>query len=216
MYMPGHRDCDRRARDDHRAARRAGRALERLVRGQAAAPLLARANDVEERVVDADGHADQHDHGLRRVVEREHLADRSEQAERGGDSCQREQHRNERRDDGAEREQKHEQRDRDREELGALQVAVDRRDRALRSPRCRRSPRSSPADAPCSRRVPRPAARRSRIGHCPISTMTSAEWRSVEVRTWMSPSPRSSGAPDVVGPPPRSTARPSRSASLWR
>ena len=119
-YMPGHRDGDGRARDEHRAPGGAGGALERLVRGHAALALLARADHVEERVVDADGHADQEDDRLDAVVERERLADRPEQAERGDDGGQREQHRHERGDDRAEREQQDEQRHRHREQLGAV------------------------------------------------------------------------------------------------
>ena len=95
----GHRDHDGRARDEDRAARGAGRPLERLVRRQAAMPLLARADDVEERVVDADGHPDQEHDRLDAVVEREDLADRAEQAERRDHGGQREQDRHERRDD---------------------------------------------------------------------------------------------------------------------
>ena len=93
--------------------------------GQPALALLARADDVEERVVDADRHPDQQHDGLDAVVEREHLADRSEQPERRrrprslraatGTSAA---------TSGAEREQQHEQRHRDREQLGAAQVVA--------------------------------------------------------------------------------------------
>ncbi len=65
-----------------------------------AAPRLAfgaRADDEEERVVDADRHPDQQHHGLGAVFDREQLAERSEQPEAGGDRAQREQDRNERR-----------------------------------------------------------------------------------------------------------------------
>ena len=81
--------------------------------------------DVEERVVDADRHADQDDDDLRRVVDRKHLADRPEQAERGGDRGQREHDRDDGGEDRAEREEQDEQRHRDREQLGAVEVAVD-------------------------------------------------------------------------------------------
>ena len=120
-----HGDRDGRARDEDRAARRARGALERLVRRQAAMPLFARADHVEERVVDPDGHADQQHHRLDAVVDREDLADRAEQPERRGDRGEREQDRHERGDDRAEREQQDDQRDRDREQLGAMQVALD-------------------------------------------------------------------------------------------
>ena len=80
--LAGHRDRDGRSGDQHRAAGGARRALKCLARRRAASALLARAHDVEQRVVDADRHPDQQHDGLDAVVEREHLADRTEQAER--------------------------------------------------------------------------------------------------------------------------------------
>ena len=123
--LAGHGDRDGAAGDEHRAAGGAGGARERLVRGRAALPLLAGADDVEERVVDADGHADQEHDRLDGVVEREGLADRAEQAEGGRDRRQREQHRHERGDDRAEGKEEHEQRHGHGQELRAVQVAVD-------------------------------------------------------------------------------------------
>jgi hypothetical protein len=79
------------------------------VRQQAATAFLARADHVEQRVIHADGQADQEHHRLDAVIERERLADRSEQAEPGDDRGQPKQDRHERRDAGAEREQEHEQ-----------------------------------------------------------------------------------------------------------
>ena len=93
--------------------------------GRAALAFCARADDEEERVVDADRHPDQQHHRLGAVLDRKQLAERSEQAEARGDGAQREHDRNERRDQRPEREQEHEQRDRDREQLRAVQVAVD-------------------------------------------------------------------------------------------
>jgi hypothetical protein len=55
--------------------------LERVVGGKASRPLLARADHVEQRVVQTDRHPDQQHNGLDAGVEREDLADRSEQAE---------------------------------------------------------------------------------------------------------------------------------------
>ena len=54
----GHSDHDRRSRDKHGAPGRTRGRLERVVRARTAATLLARADDVEERIVDADRHAD--------------------------------------------------------------------------------------------------------------------------------------------------------------
>jgi hypothetical protein len=105
---PGHRDHDGCAGDDDRASRRACCALERFVRRDPALPLAARSDDVEERVVDSDRHADQDDDDLDAVVEREELADRTEQSERGGHGGECEQNRHERGHDRTEREQEHE------------------------------------------------------------------------------------------------------------
>ena len=121
----GHGDRDGRARDDHGSAGGSERRLECLADRYTSAALGARADDEEERVVDADRHPDQQHHGLGAVFDREQLAERSEQAEAGGDRAQREQDRDKRRGQRAEREQEHEQRERDREQLRAVQVAVD-------------------------------------------------------------------------------------------
>src|SRR5918994_1526845 len=59
---PGHRDRDGAAGDDDRPTRRRCRDLDRVERRTPAGPLLADPPDVEERVVDADRHADQQDH----------------------------------------------------------------------------------------------------------------------------------------------------------
>ena len=139
--------------------------------------LLARADHVEERVVDADGHTDQEDDRLDAVVEREGLADRPEQAESGGDGGQREQHRHERGDDRAEREQQDEQRDRDREQLGAVQVAADDAvARVARGDVARLLDRHL-RDGRRRRRAPRSGTHRSRRTARP-SPATSAECRS--------------------------------------
>ena len=53
-------------------------------------PLLALAGDVEDRVVDTDGEADQQDDGLRGVGHREELARDGGQPERGHDGAHRE------------------------------------------------------------------------------------------------------------------------------
>ena len=92
---------------------------------QPAQALLARADDIEERVVDADRHPDQHHDRLDASSIGNAWLSRPEQAEGGGHGGQREHDGHERGDERAEREQEHEQRDRDREQLGAMKVAVD-------------------------------------------------------------------------------------------
>ena len=85
-------------------------------------PLAA---DVEQRVVDADGEADQdHDRSRRRAVGRD-LRDEPERAERRADRGQAEQQRHRRGDERAEGEHQDQQRDRKRDQLGAVQPVVD-------------------------------------------------------------------------------------------
>jgi hypothetical protein len=120
-----HRDRDSRARDEDGPTGRARGPLERFVRREAAVALLARADHVEERVVHADGHADQEDDRLDAVVERKSLADEVEQAEGRRDGREREEHGDESRDDRPEREQEDEQGHGDGKELGPVQVVRD-------------------------------------------------------------------------------------------
>ena len=120
----GHGDDHRRSRDDHRSSGRVGRALERLVGGQPAPPLLSRANDVEERIVDPHGHPDQDEDDAGGVVDSEDLAGRPLNAHSGEDDGHRQQDRDARRDDRPEREQQHEQRHGHGQELGAMEIAV--------------------------------------------------------------------------------------------
>ena len=84
--LAGHRDRHGRAGDRGRCGRRCARCARapRARRARALA-LLARADDVEERVVDADRHPDQQHDRLDAGVEREELADRPEQPEGGDD-----------------------------------------------------------------------------------------------------------------------------------
>jgi hypothetical protein len=82
------------------------------MRLDAAVALLARADHVEERVVDPDGHSDQDDDDLHAVVEWEGLADRTEQAEGRRDCGQSKQHGNECGNDRTECEQQHDERHR--------------------------------------------------------------------------------------------------------
>ena len=61
-----HRSHDREARDEHRASRGGRGDLDRVDLAGATRQLLALTGDVEDRVVHADGEADQQDHRLRR------------------------------------------------------------------------------------------------------------------------------------------------------
>ena len=111
---------------EHGLARGRRRAQQRVARLCARPPLLALAAEVEERVVDADGHADEQDHGLGHVRRRQHVGEERVEPEGGEHGGEREQHRQAGRDERAEREQEDEQRDRDREQLGVREVLVER------------------------------------------------------------------------------------------
>ena len=87
-----------------------------------ARPLLALALEVEERVVDGHGHADQHHQDLRALAGRHELARDGGQPEGGEHRGQPEQHRDAGREQRAEGQQQDEQGDRDREELRLLEV----------------------------------------------------------------------------------------------
>jgi hypothetical protein len=127
-----HRDHHRDARDEHGTPRGRRGGLERRLRALAAGPLLPFAPQVEHRVVDPDGEADQENDRGNRLVDREHLADRAEQADRGGDRGGGEAQRDQRRDQRAERQQQDDQRDRQGGGLGLLEVVLERlRDRLV-------------------------------------------------------------------------------------
>ena len=68
--MPASEAIDGQAGDEHRVAAGRGGGLERGQLAGAARPLLALTLEVEERVVDADGHADQHHQDLRALAGR--------------------------------------------------------------------------------------------------------------------------------------------------
>ena len=99
---------------------------QRLASARAPRPLLALAAEVEERVVDADRHPDQQDHGLGRVAGRDHMARERGQTDRREHAREGEQHRQAGRDERAERDQQDDQRDRQRRVLGPLEVLVQR------------------------------------------------------------------------------------------
>ena len=87
--------------------------------------LLALAADVEERVVDADGEADEHDHRGEVLRRGRELADAGHEAHGGHHGGDAEQQRQAGGDERAEREQQDHQRDRQRERLGLLEVVLE-------------------------------------------------------------------------------------------
>ena len=123
--QPGHRADHGRAGHQDRVARGLGRDLDGVAGGVALGPLLALALEVEQRVVDADGHADQHDHAGHGGVGVDQVRDRSQDADRGGHAGAGEQHRDAGRDQGAEGEQHQDQRHRQAERLGRGEVVGD-------------------------------------------------------------------------------------------
>jgi len=108
----GHRDQHRRAGDQHRLTGRRRRAQQRVVRRSAAAPFLALALEVEERVVDADGEADHHDHRRCRGRRVHDGADDLVQSDRADHGRERKQHGQACGDEGAERDEQDDQRQR--------------------------------------------------------------------------------------------------------
>ena len=164
----GHRDQHGDARDEDGAAGGGCGGLEGGVLAASGGPLLTLAAEVEERVVDSDGEADQEDHLGDLLVDGDELARERDQGRRRDDGGDRQQHRDQGRDGGAEDEQQDDERQRERDHAGGLEHAVERlvdclagagaaelldveaRDarqrscrRRRRSCRCRRSPRRS-------------------------------------------------------------------------
>ncbi len=78
--MPGHRGHDRQAGDEHRAAGRGRRDLQRVGGRAPARTLLALTAQVEQRVVDADSQADQQDHRVDRLVDVQQVAEAARSA----------------------------------------------------------------------------------------------------------------------------------------
>ena len=120
-----HRDDDRDAGDEHGAAGGGRGGFERRLRALAGVALLHFSSHVEHAVVDADGEADEQHHGRDRLVERDELGDRAEQADRPHDRGQREQQRKAGGDERAEGDDEDHERDRQREELGPLEVLLE-------------------------------------------------------------------------------------------
>src|SRR3954453_7979181 len=93
------------ARDEHGAARRRGGSLEGGAMALARGALLTLTLDVEERVVDADGQADQQHDRSDVLIHAEPLARDREQADRRHHAGERDDDRHGRRDEGAEDEE---------------------------------------------------------------------------------------------------------------
>ena len=87
--------------------------------------LLALAADVEQRVVDPDGQADEDDYRCSGAALRGEVRDQAERAERAGHRGQAQQERDDRGHEGAEGDDEDEQRDRQRHELGLMEVVVE-------------------------------------------------------------------------------------------
>jgi hypothetical protein len=121
----GHGDHHCQAGDEHRVARGGRRELERVLTGAPGVALLHLAPEVEHRVVDADGEADEQDHRAGRLVHRDDLADRRQQAEgcRHGGEAEQEGHAggNER----AEGDDEDQEGDGEGEDLGLLEVVLE-------------------------------------------------------------------------------------------
>ncbi len=120
--QPGQRDEHRHAGDEDGAADGGRGRVERRLGRAPGATLLALAADVEQRVVDADGQADEHDQRRGGVVHRQRVRQQRQAAERGHHRGQAEQQRHRGRHERPEGEDEDDQRDRDREDLRALEV----------------------------------------------------------------------------------------------
>ena len=103
-------------------------AISSAVGGRAALrPLLALAAQVEQRVVDADGQADQQDHRVDRLVDVQQVAEQRGQPERRHHRGQAEQQRDAGGDERAEGEHEDHERHRERGDLGLLEVLGEAR-----------------------------------------------------------------------------------------
>ena len=121
----GHRADHGPARHQDRVTRRRGGDLDGVEGAVTGGAFLTLALEVEQRVVDADRHPDQHDHAGHRGLGVDQVRERGGDAHRGGDRCEREQHRDPGRDQRAEGEQHQQQGDREADPLGGVQVLGD-------------------------------------------------------------------------------------------
>ena len=123
---PGHRDQHGDPGGEHRAAGGGGRATQRVRACMPGAPLLALALEIEQRVVDADGHPHQQHHGAGRFGGVDEVARDRGQAVGAQHRGEREQHRQAGCDERSEGDQQHQERDRQREALRTRQAIVGR------------------------------------------------------------------------------------------
>ena len=123
--LPGHRDHDGEAGGQDGPAGRGRRDLDGLERVMAGAALLALTLEIEERVVDADGHADQRDHDRGVVADGEDVARERHQADGRDHGRDGEQDGHAGGDERTERDHEDQQGDGQRERLGPLEVALD-------------------------------------------------------------------------------------------
>ena len=122
---PEERDDERRAAEQHRAARGRARPRDRVLLLEPVRALLAVAGDDEERVVDPERETHPREHVDGEGRERELERDDRDQAERDDDREDRHQERDEPRDDRAEDEHEDDERDRQPEpELAALEILL--------------------------------------------------------------------------------------------
>jgi hypothetical protein len=120
-----HRHADRDAGDDDRPAAGGGGDPQCRVRAPAGLPLLALPAQVEQAVVDADGHADQQHHGVGGVAHRLQMADQAHQAHRRHDRGHRQTDRQQRRHQCAEGDQQDAEGHRHGGVLGPLEVLAE-------------------------------------------------------------------------------------------
>ena len=122
----GHRHHDGQPGDEHRAAGGCRGGFDRRPLAATGGPFLSHSLQVEHRVVDAYGEADE-EHDCRDLVrQRQQVAGQGEHAERREDGCQREEERNAGGDERSEGDQQDDQRDRNRQDTGLCQVLPER------------------------------------------------------------------------------------------
>ena len=122
----GHRDQHRDPGDQDRLPGGRGGAEESLVSPVAGCALLALALEIEQRVVDPDGHPHQQDHRLGRIGGMKNVAGKRREPDRPQHGREGEQDRYARGDERAERDQQDREGDRYRQLLRVLEILVDR------------------------------------------------------------------------------------------
>ena len=122
----GHRDQHRRARDENGLAGRSRRMKERISGAPAPSPLLAFAAQVEERVVDPDGHADHEDDRAERLlIGRDDVTRERVETGRGEDGGECKNDRKAGRDERTEGDDEDRERQRQRRHLGTVHVGCE-------------------------------------------------------------------------------------------